>query len=417
MTENDMTSSNENPGASENGILAGMTVIECGEGVAAAFATKLMADLGANVIKVEAPFGDRTRRRGPFPNNQEDPEKSGLFLYLNNNKRGITLALDRPEGRELLARLLQKADIFVHNVPPRERSTLGLGSERLTQEFPELIIAGISPFGDTGSYKDWKAYSLNLENAGGMAFLAPGASQSPKLPPLKAFSDQPEYQGGLHTCYAALAAYWSRLGGGEPLTIEISEQECIAAMLELNFMHYTYTGRETSRLGRRILGPWLLADCSDGVIFVACAEEAQWQRMVEVMGDPAWAHEELFKDRLSRGANSDALNLFIKEWASDWKTQELFHAGQNKRVPFASVNTMKDVYSDAQLNFRDYFVTIDYPGIGRLKIPGAPAKWDRDEWAIRSLAPRLGQHNEQILIGELGIRAGELTELHCAGII
>jgi crotonobetainyl-CoA:carnitine CoA-transferase CaiB-like acyl-CoA transferase len=326
------------------------------------------------------------------------------------------LALDRPKGREILARLLRKADILVHNVAPRERPAYGLESDKLTKQFPELIIAGISPFGDSGPYKDWKAYPLNLENAGGMAFLAPGASQSPELPPLKAFGDQPEYQGGLHACYAALAAHWSRLGGGEPLTIEISEQECIAAMLELNFMHYTYAGRETSRLGRRILGPWLLADCSDGVIFVACAEEAQWQRMVEVMGDPAWAHEELFKDRLTRGANSDALNLFIREWVFSWKTQELFHAGQGERVPFASVNTMKDIYADAQLNFRDYFVTLDYPGVGKLRIPGAPARWGRG-WSIRALAPRLGQRSEEILVGELGMNPAEFAALRQAGTI
>ncbi len=187
-------------------------------------------------------------------------------------------------------------------------------------------------------------------------------------------------------------------------------------MLELNFMHYSYAGRETSRLGRRILGPWLLADCNDGVIFVACAEEAQWQRMVEVMGDPEWAREELFKDRLTRGANSDALNLFIREWASSWKTQELFHAGECKRVPFPSVNTMKDIYADAQLNFREYFVTIDYPGVGKLRIPGAPAKWGGG-WSMRTLAPRLGEHTEQILIGELGMSSTEFAALRQAGII
>ena len=411
-----MTSSAETPSRGEDGILAGIDVVECGDGVAAAFAAKMMADLGANVIKIEAPGGDRSRRRGPFPNNEENPEKSGLFLYLNNNKRSVKLALDRPEGQEILGRVLRNADILVHNVPPCERAVRGLESEKLAKQFPELIIAGISPFGDSGPYKDWKAYSLNLENAGGMAFLAPGASQSPELPPLKAFGDQPEYQGGLHACYAALVAMWSRLGGGEPLTIEISEQECLAAMLELNFMHYTYAGRETSRLGRRILGPWLLAECSDGVIFVACAEEAQWQRMVEVMGDPAWADEELFKNRLTRGENCDALNLFIKEWASSRKTQELFHAGQGKRVPFASVNTMKDVYADPQLNFRDYFVTLDYPGVGKVRLPGAPARWGGG-WSIRSLAPRLGQHNEEILVGELGVSPAEFAALHEAGVI
>ena len=103
-------------------------------------------------------------------------------------------------------------------------------------------------------------------------------------------------------------------------------------MLEMNLMHYTYTGRETSRLGKRVIGPWLLSECRDGHAFVACAEEPQWQRMVELMGDPEWTHEELFRDRIARGANSDALNLFMREWMSSWNKEELFHAGQAKRI-------------------------------------------------------------------------------------
>ncbi len=398
------------------GMLAGVKVVECGEGVAAAFAAKMMADLGADVIKIETRGGDFVRQRGPFPHDQPDSEKSGLFLYLNNNKRGITLDYARPEGRRLMGTLLSQADILVHNVHPRDRASRGLDSAQLADEFPSLIVAGISPFGDSGPYRDWKAYALNVENAGGMAFLAPGASQFPDLPPLKAVGQQAEYQGGVHACYAALAAYWSRLNGGTPLAIEVSEQECLAAMLENNLMHYTYTGRETSRLGKRILGPWLLAECSDGVIFVACAEEAQWQRMVEVMGDPEWAREELFKDRLARGANADALNLFIKEWASSWKTRELFHKGQGKRVPFAMVNTMRGVYEDDQLKFRDYFVSVDYPGIGKLRMPGAPSRYGVEGWSIRSIAPRLGQHNEEIF-GEIGLTRAEIESLKKAQII
>ena len=122
-------------------------------------------------------------------------------------------------------------------------------------------------------------------------------------------------------------------------------------------------------------------------------------------------------DRLARGENADALNLFIREWASSWKTRELFHQGQGKRVPFAMVNTMKDVLDDEQLKSRDYFVSVEYPGIGQLRLPGAPSRYGVEGWSLRTIAPRLGQHNEEILVGELGIGRGEFEALKSARVI
>jgi crotonobetainyl-CoA:carnitine CoA-transferase CaiB-like acyl-CoA transferase len=379
------------------GILSGLRVVECGSGISAALGAKLMADLGADVIKVEDPAGDMLRNRGPFaPGEKPDPEKSGLFLYLNANKRGVTLDLTTPNSKAAFDQLLSNADILIHNFHRSDRSVRGLDCDSISKKFPSLIVVGISPFGDTGPYRDWKGYSLNIENAGGMAFLAPGASEYPDRPPLRAFGDQADYQGGLHACLVALAMYLRRLGGGAPSSIDISEQECIAAMLEMNLMHFTYAGRETSRLGKRVIGPWLLSECRDGHAFVACAEEPQWQRMVELMGDPEWTREELFKDRIARGANSDALNLFMREWMSSWNKEELFHAGQAKRIPFAKVNTMKDICADAQLNYRQYFVEMDYPGRGKVRVPGAPSHYGVDHSLVRKPAPRLGQHNDEI---------------------
>jgi crotonobetainyl-CoA:carnitine CoA-transferase CaiB-like acyl-CoA transferase len=380
-------------------ILHGLRVVECGSGISAAFATKLMADLGAEVIKVEDPSGDIVRWRGPFaPGEEPDPEKSGLFIYLNANKRGVTIDLTASGMKADFDRLLSSADILIHNFRPSDRLLRGLESEVLSKKFPSLITVGISPFGDRGPYKDWKGYALNIENAGGMAFLAPGASEYPDLPPLRAFGDQADYQGGLHACFAALAMYLNRLDDGAPSSIEISEQECIAAMLEMNLMHYTYTGRETSRLGKRVIGPWLLSECRDGHAFVACAEEPQWQRMVELMDDPEWTHEELFRDRIARGANSDALNLFMREWMSTWNKEELFHAGQAKRIPFAKVNTMKDIRDDIQLKYRNYFIALDYPG-REIRVPSLPSRYGVDNSLTRRGAPRLGQDNAEVLRG------------------
>src|SRR5208337_4481120 len=206
------------------------------------------------------------RRRGPFPGDAAHPEKSGLFLYLNANKRGVTLDLTQNEGRELLGRLVDKADVLVHNVPPPQRAVQGLDSAALCAKYPSLIVTGISVFGDMGPYANYRGYELTSVNAGGWAFLSPGASPWPDKPPLKAFGQQGDFQGGVHGAMVTLAAYFSRLKSGKGQAIEISEQEAVAAMLEMNYMHWTYAGRETSRLGQRLLGPWFILDCADGKI-------------------------------------------------------------------------------------------------------------------------------------------------------
>ena len=314
--------------------LGAIRVVECGQGVSAAFGAKMIADLGAEVIKVEPPGGDLTRRRGPFPDDQADPEKSGLFIYLNTNKRGVVADLAKPEGRELLGRCWEKADILIHNVPPPDRTARGLDSAALCATHPKLIVTSISMFGDRGPRANWRGYDLNASNAGGWAYLSPGASPYPELPPLKCFGAQGDFQGGAHAAMlTSLAAYLHRLKTGKGQAIDVSEQECIAAMLEMNLMHWTYAHRETSRLGSRLLGPWFIADCADGKIFALAVEEEQWKRLVELMGNPEWASEEIFKDRVSRGRTMDALKALMSEWLSQWKVQDLYRAAQENAHP------------------------------------------------------------------------------------
>jgi crotonobetainyl-CoA:carnitine CoA-transferase CaiB-like acyl-CoA transferase len=393
-------------------------IVECGEGVSAAFGTKLLADLGADVIKVEPPEGDLTRHRGPFPPGQADPEKSGVFIYLNTNKRGVVIDLKRDAGQQLLSELLNRTDVVLHNVRPRQRAEIGLDSTVLRTRHPRLIVAAISVFGESGPYANYKGYELTASNASGWSFLSPGASPYPDLPPLKCFGSQCEFQGGVHAAITMLAAYFHRLkfpNAGQ--TIEVSEQEAVAAMLEMNFMHYTYAGRETSRLGSRALGPWFIADCADGQIFVLAVEEDQWRRLVEFMGSPEWAGEELFKDRLSRAQNMDALKALMTEWLARWKVQDLYRAAQEHRVPFAPINTMRSLYEGEHLRERNFFVNAEQPGLGMLRLPGMPSQYGSSHWAIRRPAPRLGEHNEEIFCGELGLARERVKELQQAGVI
>jgi crotonobetainyl-CoA:carnitine CoA-transferase CaiB-like acyl-CoA transferase len=397
--------------------LGALRVVECGQGVSAAFGAKMIADLGAEVIKVEPPGGDLTRRRGPFPNDKPDPEKSGLFVYLNTNKRGVTADLGKPEGRELLGRLLEKADILIHNVPPYDRASQGLDSAALCAKYPGLIVASISMYGDRGPRANWRGYELNASNAGGWAYLSPGASPYPELPPLKPFGAQCDFQGGAHAALTSIAALRYKLRTGKGQAIDVCEQEAIAAMLEMNFMHWTYAGRETSRLGSRALGPWFLADCQDGKIFVLAVEEHQWQSLVKLMGNPEWASEDIFKDRVSRAQNMDALKALMTEWISGWKVTDLYKAAQEARIPFAPVNTMRQMYESDHLQERKFFVELDQPGMGKLTLPGAPSQYGKIKWKLRRPAPHLGQHGEEVFCAEFGVPRERLAALKQAGVV
>jgi crotonobetainyl-CoA:carnitine CoA-transferase CaiB-like acyl-CoA transferase len=379
--------------------LDNVRVVECGDGVAAAFATKLMALLGANVIKVEPPDGDRTRLRGPYFNDRIDRENSGLFLYLNADKSGVTLDLRSDSDRAKLDELLASADILIHNFPPYERPALRMESAAIHAAHPHLIVTGISAFGDYGPRANWRAYELNVVHAGGVAALGPLSSKRPDLPPLKLYGHQAEFQAGNHAAFVTLAAWFNRIQGGAGQTAEISAQECLAAMLELSFLFYTYMGLRTSRLGGRLIGPWRMFDCRNGKLLLACVEEHQWQSLIELMGNPEWAHEEIFKDRLRRGRNSDALCALMEEWFSQWDVTELFHTCQQRRIPAAPVNRMADLFADRHLRERRFFCCLPLRDPRyHVEVASMPFKASDMGWRLERPAPLLGEHNAQVWV-------------------
>ncbi|MGE0680780.1 MAG: CaiB/BaiF CoA transferase family protein [Candidatus Binatia bacterium] len=375
--------------------LEGVKVLELGHMVSAAYATKLMADLGAEVIKVEEPTGDVSRQRGPFPGGIVDSEKSGLFLYLNTNKRGVTF--DTSQQEEELARLIAWADILVHNYPPTRMAELGINYDAFRQINPHLVMCSVTPFGLTGPHKDYKAYELNLTNGGGWAWLSPGASDQPDQPPLKAAGQQADFQSALCAATVSLAAYYRALETGVGEHIDLSVQSYTASFLEQNFIYYTYAERVASRLGRRQLYPWGIFQCRDGLIFLLNVEEDQWQRLVELMGNPEWASWEIFQDQLNRSRNYDALKIYLEEWMQNWNVEDLWRAGQARRICFAPVFTMTQMAKQEQLHARNFFTDVTHPRAGTLTHLGSPYRLENQWWKIRRPAPLLGEHNEEVL--------------------
>ena len=380
------------------GALDGLRVIEVGGGVAAGYATKLLADLGADVVKVEPPEGDETRRLGPFPGDTPHPEKSGLFLYLNCNKRGVTLDLARADDRDLFHRLLRDADLLVQGIEPAQTAAYGLDWETVHRANPTLVECSISRFGQTGPHRDYKAYELTSSAAGGWATITGAGPEGADLPPLKAFGQQADYQAGLNAAVACLGALLARdLHGAEGQHIDVSIQEVVMTFLEMAIVHYSYGHRVASRLGGRIVQPWAIMPAKDGLVFILCVQNAEWDRFVEWMGNPEWASWEIFDDRLKRAETWDVLRPYIEEWTSQHTVEEIYTGGLQRKLAFAPLSTMGDLLRNEHLRVRGFFATIGHPVAGELEYPGAPWKFGATPWELRTPAPLLGEHNEEIL--------------------
>ena len=410
-----MSDQSPNPKPQAPGPLHGIRVVECGHMVGAAYAAKLMADLGAEVIKIEPPGGDDARRRGPYPGNVPHSEKSGLFLYMNTNKLGVTLDLQADKGQKLLRRLAQDADLLVHNYPPPQMAGLGLDYEALRGVNPRLVMTSISPFGQNGPRRDYHAHDLTMWSAGGIVYLS-GASGREDLPPLKAFGQQAGMQAGVNAAIGSLGALFGRFRSGHGQHIDVSVQECLIAIMENNYISWPYDGTVASRLGFRLI-PQDVLQCRDGYIYVLAIEDHQWNGAVELMGNPEWASMDLFQDFPSRSGNWDVLKPLLEDWLQDKSVQETYHGAQARRVPFAPVSTMGDLLNSKHLNARGFFATIGHPEVGSLRYAGAPYKFSASPWRLRMPAPCLGQHNGEIFGKRLGLGQAELDELKTTGVI
>ncbi len=391
--------------AAERGALTGLRVVECGSGIASAYAAKLLADLGADVVKVEPPDGDPVRRLGPYPGGRVDPERSGLFLYLNVNKRGIVLDLARDGDRAALDRVLARAELLITDRRAADLTGLGLAWDDVHARHPALTVTVVAPFGITGPYADYEATDLTLWAAGGLAYLNGGGPGTAHLPPLAAFGHQASFQGGVHAAVASLGALLGkrRLGTDGQL-VEVSMQECLTSILELTYVAWPYMGVVASRLRNKPIQPLDFFECRDGWIFVCCIEEHQWQQFVALMGAPDWACVPAFADRVARAEHWDELKAALAAWTRDRSVRELYEAAQARRVPFAPVSTMGDLLSSAHLAERGFFAEIAHPNAGTLRHPGAPYRFGRTPWRLRMPPPRLGEHTTAVLV-EVGVDA------------
>lgn len=397
-------------------LLAGLRVLEVGAMLSAPYCAKLLADAGADVIKLEPPSrGDAARRCGPWPGDLPHPERNGLFLYLNAGKRGITANLETPTGRSILRRLAAASDVLVHNTPPPDMERLGLDYDALAADNPNLVMASISPWGLSGPWRDYRAYDINLAAAGG---ISEGLGE-PEREPLTFGTPAVGYFAGMAAASSIVTALLARAAhGGQH--IDLAEAETMAGLYNgPEALMAVYQWRVTRRTGHHALDfpyPNCILRCRDGHIFVGAPEGRQWRRLLAVMGNPAWSQEERFRNRTAMNNRyADEADGYMEAWLSDYTKAELLDIALEHRIPLAPVRTYDEVRADPSLS--DLFLVVEREDTGPVSYPGPPYRLQSESATPPAPAPTLGQHNREILCGQLGYSPAELVKLHQTGII
>jgi CoA:oxalate CoA-transferase len=395
--------------------LEGIRVLDLTHYVAGPACTRTLAGWGAEVLKIERPgVGDGARRLGPFPGDRPDPEQSGLFLYLNAGKKGLTLDLKSATGLKIFMALAAAADLLVENFRPGVMASFGLGYDALAAVNPRLVVTSISNFGQTGPYRDHEAAELGLYAlSGAMATIG-----DPEREPIKKGGFLAQYTAGGHAFLASLAALWSRETTGRGQHVDVSIAECMATIVAGQTKKLVYGGK----MARREVGhqfsdyPYGVLPCKDGQVSVGARPAHTWPTIAtEVLGEPTLA-EERFATRSGRVEHRDEIEPILLPWLAERTKDEIFHLGQRRRVAFGYVATAKDLLESAQLAERGYFVEVEHPRAPTMRYPGAPYKLTRSEWIV-GRAPLLGEHNEEVLCGRLGYAPAELVQLRQRGVV
>jgi len=388
-------------------ILPGVRVLEVGQGISGPYCAKILANMGAEVIKIEPPEGDVARQRGPYPGDNPHPEKSGLFLTLNTNKRGIVLDVGSSDGAATLRKLVKTADIVIENPPPSSLESNGLGYETLSELNPKVIFTSITPFGNRGPYANFKATDLVLYHMSGHAHGLLGAVDNPDSePPIRAGGHQAELVGGLAAATATMMAMYRTRLTGKGCRIDISSFEAMVNQLISGLANCAYgrptPPRELSKVKEAAIGGMVgaiggILPCSDGYVAISPREDAQWERWLHVMGDPAWSTDDRFATRNARQQNSPALWELLSDWSRQYSKHDIAQRGQDQRIPCFPVNTVLDLLSDRHLTERQFFVEIEHSVAGTFKYPGTAYKFSNAEHVTDMPAPLLGEHTKQIL--------------------
>ena len=397
------------------GALNGIKVLDLTHHIAGPYCTKLLADFGAEVIKVEHPgSGDPARSMGPFAGDDPHPDKGLPFLYLNTNKRSITLDLKSVTGRRILRRMSDEADLIVENFRPRTLASLGLSYESFRETNSPLVMVSISNFGQTGPYRDYEATDIVEYALSGIQYIFGDNDREP----LKHGFNQAQFKAGTDAASAALIALYHRAMTGTGQWIDVSIQECIATGLRDTTSAFAYTGavkwrrpNETGELPRSPVAT------KDGYIVPIAFGGVDWDATVDFLESEELAHER-FATAEGRMENAADLDRILRDAFAQYGKEDLFYRANRRRgLIYGIVQDAAELHENPQYRHRGYFVEVDHPVAGKADYPGAPFGMSRTPWSVGAPAPTLGQHNVEVYVDELGMSKEELEQLVAAGVV
>jgi crotonobetainyl-CoA:carnitine CoA-transferase CaiB-like acyl-CoA transferase len=400
--------------------LSDVKVLDLTHHIAGPYCTKLLADYGADVVKVEKPGeGDPARRMAPFFKDDPHPEKSGLFLHLNTNKKGVTLHLKTETGKKIFKELVKGVDILVENFSPRVMPSLGLEYETLEKINPALVMTSISNFGQTGPYRDFKSSELILYGMGG----AMNETGTLDRYPLKKGGRVIQYQVGTISAVATMIAFLNSRAHGAGQHVDVSMFESQMGTIDRRMSHlltYQYNKETTYRPDPSQEPPGFpvgVYPCKDGFFHIA-GGFVFWSRISQMIGRPDLATDPGFctPEGQRNPENLERFSVIWYPWISEHTKREIIEAGQAAGVLCGPVNTTEDLVNDPHWQARQFWVDIDHPATGKLTYPGAPFKMSETPWHVNRPAPLLGQHNEEVYVA-LGYSKEDLVILRERGII
>ena len=403
-------------GTEAHAALPGVRVLEYGRLVAAPYASKLLADLGADVIKVEDPGGDPARKCGPFPEDRPHPENSGLFLYLNTSKSGVTLNMDSAEGCRLFGELAARSDVLIEDTPPGQMASWGLDFATLHEQNQRLVMVSITPFGQTGPCVHYKAHALTTFHAGGEGMLLPNGSDYVARPPVSLPGFAHDYDCGMTAAVAGLAALYHARAAGRGQHVDISRQEAATAFMRQEISEYVATGVVSSR-GKAASYHRDVAPCKDGYVTVHFINDKEWEAFTEVMGNPEWAKSDRFKDVAGRRENHREMMQRLAEWTCQHTKLEIYTRAQVLHSPTGAHLTPDELLASPQYAARGFFVDMTDPQGRAWRVPRGPCQFSETSFAVRRPAPRLGEHNDAVLCGQLGLLRETLARLRQTGVV